>query len=167
MRSVLLLSCLALMAACGGSETPAAANAPAAPDNASTSPTAADVLAPAASGGPVDVRPLAGQAEAGIEAMLGAPTACEDVPQGRRCRYARGRSEGVFINGMADWITVGALGDAPFASDSITKLGIGPAAPASTGADAIRWNDLAGMKQVVVYPRGDRVDRVEIHAMTP
>ena len=173
-RLLLCLSTTLALAACGERAEPAAApsaDAPApavasTPSDVPDRSLAAGAMAP--SGGPVDVRPLAGQAEAGVRAMLGEPTACTDVPQGRSCRYARGRAEVVFIDGMADWIRVGDLGGAPFDAASLQKLGIGPADPASKDATSIRWQNVDGFREVeMVAGAGGGIDHVQLKAMTP
>lgn len=172
-RLLLCLSMSLALAACGERADPAspASAGPAAPATAPTADVpdrslAAGAMAP--SGGPIDVRPLAGQAEAGVRAMLGEPAACTDVPQGRSCRYARGRTEVVFIDGMADWIRVGDLGGAPFDAASLQKLGIGPADPASKDATSIRWQNVDGFREVeMVAGEGGGIDHVQLKAMTP
>lgn len=166
------------LAACGGGSDPpppepateTSAAAPAADTGGAPAdadgPGLAQVLAP--SGGPLDVRPLAGQPEAGIQVFLGEPIACEDAGDRRTCRHARASAEVVYINGMADWIRIGDLGDAPFEAASLTRLGIGPAEPVSSDAKSIRWQDVNGFREVVMVAGADgRIDHVQLKAMTP
>jgi hypothetical protein len=156
------LLALALLAACSREQPPAE------PGSAGTAEAAPDVGAtPAAPSGPIDVRPLAGQAEAGVAALLGAPQACADVAQGRRCTYARG-VEIVYINGMADHMVVADLGGAPFEAATIARIGLAGAEPQQADADAIRWQNAGGMREIVLERGADgRAGRFVIKAMTP
>lgn len=122
---------------------------------------------PAERGADVDARPLAGQAETGIRALLGAPHACEDVANGRRCRYARGATDIVFIDGMADWITVADLGGAPFAPAALARVGLPTdVAPAESTPELMRWQNLGGFREVTLHagPAGT-ASRIELRMM--
>ena len=175
-RTLVCLSTILLLAACRpravpddtskGAVAPTAATAADAPGDVPDRSPTLGAMAP--SGGPVDVRPLNGQSEAGVSAMLGEPAACQDAPDGRTCRYARGRAEVVFVNGMAVSIRVGDLGGAPFAPGSLERLGIGPAEPVSSDAKEIHWRDVDGFSEVtMVAGAGGAIDHVQLKAMTP
>lgn len=115
----------------------------------------------------IDARPLVGQAEAGVQAMLGAPRSCEDVAQGRRCTYARG-AEVTYIDGMADHMVIADLQGAAFEPATIARIGLAGAEPLEVGDDAIRWQNVGGVREIVLERGADgRAGRFVIKAMTP
>lgn len=138
---------------------------------ATPAPASSDAAAPGASIAArtaIDARPLVGQAEAGVQAMLGAPDACSDVAAGRRCTYAQGRTEVTYIDGMADHIVIGDLGGAAFEPATIARIGLAGAEPVSVGEDAIEWQNAGGMRSIVLERGPDgRASRFVIKAMSP
>lgn len=167
---------LVLLAGCGGRDdtaTDAAAPATgadrqAAPaSSASIPPPAAPAVPGAAVGASADVRPLAGQSEAAIRTLLGTPSGCEDVPRGRRCTYPRGQSEIVYIDGIADHIVLGDLGGAPFEPATIARIGLPVEEPLEVTPQAIRWQNVGGMREIVLERGPDgRAARFVIKTMT-
>lgn len=175
-RTVLpLLLVVPLLAGCGRRDADDEAAASATPEAEPAAPVVAPsgpAIAPAVTGdtaaGPVDVRPLASQGEAGVQALLGTPSGCADVAGGRRCTYPRGKSEITFIDGMADHIVIADLGGAPFEPATISRIGLAGAEPLEVGEDAIRWQNVGGMREIVLE-RGDdgRAGRIVIKTLTP
>lgn len=116
----------------------------------------------------LDTRPLAGQAELGVRSLLGNPTGCEDVPKGRACRYAQAATEITYIDGMADWIVVGDLGDAPFSAAALARVGLPTTDdPIESTPQFIRWQNLAGYREVTLHAGpGGRAARIEMKMAT-
>jgi hypothetical protein len=109
-----------------------------------------------------------GQGEAGVQAMLGTPQGCGDVAVGRRCTYAQGRTDVVYIDGMADHIVIGDLGGAAFEPATIARIGLAGAEPLNVGEDTIEWQNVGGMRSIVLERGPDgRAARFVIKAMTP
>lgn len=161
---VLLAGCVRESADAAGA---VAHDAPPPPAEA-TPADAAPIAARTSTGERVDVRPLVGQAEAGVQAMLGAPQACTDVAGGRRCTYARGATEVTYIDGMADHIVIADLGGAAFEPATIARIGLAGAEPQNVGDDAIEWQNAGGMRSIVLERGADgRASRFVIKAMTP
>lgn len=116
----------------------------------------------------VDARPLAGQAELGIRSLLGNPTTCEDVSKGRRCSYAQNGTDVVFVDGMADWITVADLGHAPFSPAALARVGLPTNEdPIESTPELMRWQNIAGFREVTLYagPAG-QAGRIEMKMAT-
>jgi hypothetical protein len=70
----------------------------------------------------------------GVDAVLGEPGSCENVsPSGvgraRKRVYLLGKAQVVFIGGRVDWITVSALGGAPFSADGLQAVGLSNVPP--------------------------------------
>lgn len=167
-----LSAALLLLIACGSDtstdEAPSDAATPVVEAGSAPAPVGpAPPLAAPTADRVIDVRPLAGQSEAGVQAMLGAPTGCEDVAQGRKCTYARGQTQVVYIDGMADWITISDLGGAPFAPATLSRIGLGEATPEVEEADLIRWDNVGGFREISLFPgQGGRADYLLIKTMT-
>jgi hypothetical protein len=121
-----------------------------------------------AAGVAVNARPLAGQAEIGIRAQLGNPSACEDVQKGRRCRYAQGGTDVTYIDGMADWISVDDLRDAPFSAAALAQVGLPTNEdPIESTPQVIRWQNLAGFREVTLHAGPDgRAARIQMKMAT-
>src|SRR3546814_14841738 len=113
------------IAACGEQSTaptPSSTSAPAATPPAQV--TRAPAPAPASVVAIVDVPEIAGKAQTEVAALLGEPTSCETVKQGKKCFFKPGETEIVFISGKADWITVEALDRAPYSEEALPLLGL-------------------------------------------
>lgn len=167
--AVAFLACT-LLAACARESAPAGHEDVAPTPAAATPAPGADASPRASAASPpvaTDARPLAGQAEAGVAARLGAPQACEAVATGRRCTYARG-AEVLFVDGMADHIVIADLQGAPFAPATIARIGLAGAEPLEVGEDAIRWQNVGGMRAIVLERGADgRAGRFVIKVMSP
>lgn len=168
-RPVLLLA--ASLLAAGGCQR----DAPPSPTSVDAPPAMATPSAPmparpghTAGALAVYARPLAGQAEIGIRSALGNPSACEDVPKGRRCRYAQGGTDVVYVDGIADWIVVDDLGGAPFSAAALARVGLPvDEDPLESTPQLIRWQNLAGFREVTLYPSPDgRAGRIEMKTAT-
>lgn len=114
---------LALLAGCGDQQ----AAAPAAAAPALVSAINPLVNVPSIAGKPADV----------VAQQLGETLGCETIKYGQKCTY-RDKTEVVFIDGQADWITVHA--DLPFSADAMPLLGFKPARPSFDNENTMRWS---------------------------
>lgn len=49
-----------------------------------------------------------------VEALLGEPSSCNPTKHGESCEFDWRRLEIVYVNGLADWITVNSIKGQPF-----------------------------------------------------
>jgi hypothetical protein len=150
--------------ACGGqSSTPSPAATSVPPTQATPISTPASTPTAAI----VDVPKIAGKTEKEVATVLGEPTACETVKQGKKCLFKPGETEIVFISGKADWITVEALDAAPYSDDALSLLGLEKAAAAFSNENTMRWETLPGLLEVSIFPAQSGVDYAYIKTSTP
>jgi hypothetical protein len=122
----------------------------------------------AASSAPVVKIPeIAGKSAEQLRALLGPPEYCESSLYSSRCSYAPGRTEVVFIDGKADWITVNELGETPLGPQALRRLGLPPSAPQLSAAGQLAWTGLAGLKQLSLIGEGDRLEYARVKVSTP
>lgn len=116
----------------------------------------------------VPVATLAGQDQDAVAQSLSEPDSCEPSKYGQRCYYSGGDIEIVFIGGKADWFTITPQ-DALFAPTSLSQLGLPTdQKPSFSNEFTIRWNGLAGLRQVELFPAGaGKVQYIYIKAKTP
>lgn len=99
----------------------------------------------------VDVTKIAGKTRAEAETVLGAPDECETSMHGDKCRYLKSHTEIVYIDGKADWITVG-FDDEPYDPAAIVKLGFKQEPPSFQNEFAIRWEGIDGLLEASLFP---------------
>lgn len=114
-----------------------------------TEPPAASLL--------VDVPSLAGKDRSTVETKMGPSLREESVSPARvgACSklYFKGEDvEIVFISEKADWITVSNLGSIPYDPSSLSHFGFAPATPAFQNEHGIRWKNIQGFLEVVLFP---------------
>lgn len=98
---------------------------------------------------------IAGQPRATVDAQLGEPR-CQASKYGQKCLYAGG-VEVVYINGLADWITVNNEGDMRYSPAALREIGLDCSIGAVTsGQDEMRWDGTCqGLLVVSMFP-GER-----------
>lgn len=127
-------------------------------------PVAASIPAPVAPEPPtpdvvMDVMQVVGKSEAGVAALLGEPTTCEEVHRARWCKYPPDQDEVMFVAGKADMVTVHGMAAVAFDEAALEALGLAPAAPDHSDPYAIRWQSIPGLEEVTVFPGpGNSVD---------
>jgi hypothetical protein len=152
------------LAACGGQSTaPTPVAASASPSQASTIPTSAPTPATVI----VDVPKIAGKTQKDVATVLGEPTTCETVKQGKKCFFKLGETEVVFISGKADWITVEALDTAPYSDEALPLLGLEKGTAAFSNESTMRWETIPGLLEVSIFPGQGGVDYAYIKTSTP
>ncbi len=93
---------------------------------------------------------FAGKPRAEAETALGRPYRCELALHSERCVYANG-IEIVYIDGVADWITVSfSYGRYALAPDILSRLGLPAAVPDEEGINHLRWTRVPGVRDVQV-----------------
>jgi hypothetical protein len=105
---------------------------------------------------------IAGRSEAEVAARLGPPWDCEASRYSRRCRYAPGATEIVYIDGRADWLTVRALGEAALDDEVLKRIGLLPKPAGTVVEDERVWSDLAGLREVRAVGHGGRAEFLRI-----
>lgn len=105
---------------------------------------------------------VAGKTEAEVAAALGPPWNCESTLYSRRCSYAPGSTEVVYIDGRADWLTVNALGEAPLDDAILMRIGLKAAKPSSANDEERVWTDLAGLRELRAVGSAQRVEFLRI-----
>jgi len=105
---------------------------------------------------------VAGKAEAEVAAVLGPPWNCESSKYSRRCSYAPGSTEVVYIDGKADWLTVTALGESPLDDQLLMRVGLKPAKPGTASDEERVWTALAGLREVRAYGTPERAQFLRI-----
>ncbi|WP_295687470.1 hypothetical protein [uncultured Nevskia sp.] len=116
-----------------------------------------------ASGAPLfRIADVAGHTEAELAVVLGPPWDCESSLYSRRCRYAPGSTEVVFIEGKADWLTVRSPGEVEFNASALTRIGLVEKKPDQSTAEELIWTNLAGLREVRAVSNGDGVQMLRI-----
>lgn len=168
LRLVAMTAVSLLIAGCGRhppatavDATPTSATAPS--DVASATQTAKPQALPPI----VDVPDIAGKSQAEVSTVLGNPTSCETIKQGRKCLFDTGETEVVFIAGKADWISVEALDDAPYSADALPLLGFKKTNPSFSDENVIRWNSIHGFHEISIFPGQSGIDYALIKTVTP
>ena len=114
----------------------------------------------------VDVPKIAGKSKPEIKTIFGEPNECEPSKYGEKCRYIKTHTEIVYIDGKADWITVGFDG-VPFVRNAITKLGLDEKTPTFENDDTIRWEGINGLLEVSLHlGQGGKVSYAYIKSFT-
>jgi len=99
----------------------------------------------------VDVTKVAGKTENEVSTYLGKPTSCGKSKYGKKCQYAKGEKEIVFINSKADWITVEGIDHIPFSKSALGVLGLKEARPSFSNNFTLRWNSIQGLMEVSIF----------------
>ncbi len=105
---------------------------------------------------------VAGRSEAELATVLGPPWDCESSLYSRRCRYAPGGTEVVFIDGKADWLTIRSPGEVGFDASALTRIGLAAKKPDQTTAEELIWTDLGGLREVRAVSDGNGVQLLRI-----
>lgn len=115
----------------------------------------------------VDIPMIAGKTPAEVATVLGQPSSCGNVKQGKKCIYRLGKTEIVFISGKADWITVNALSDAPYSKNALPFLGLETSSPSFANNYVMRWDGVPNLLEVNIFPSQGHVFYAYIKTATP
>jgi hypothetical protein len=115
----------------------------------------------------VDIPKLAGQSMKQVGEQLKATPTCAKNKRGTKCDYYDGRIEIVYIDGMADWITVNGLEQVPFTDAGIVQLGFNRKSPSFHSPMVMRWNSLPDVLEVSMFKGHTGTDYAYIKVKTP
>ncbi len=168
MGRLVATACLSLLiAACGEQSTSSpSSTGPAPADITSAQPSPAPEPTTAAVPAIVNVPDIAGKSQKDVTGVLGEPTACETVKQGKKCFFTPGETEIVFISGKADWITVEALDSAQYSEEALPLLGIDKTTAVFSNENTMRWETVPGLLEVSIFPAQTGVDYAYIKTAT-
>lgn len=108
----------------------------------------------------LDVLSVAGKPQAQVDALLGTPSSSKSVnPSGTNCpcpeiTYRDDGIEIIYIDGVANWITINDTADLRFEKESLSRLGLPVADPSYASRETMRWDHLAGIRQIEFFPDG-------------
>jgi len=135
--------------------------------NSSTGSTATSLPAPRTAAAQtqksvlLDVLSVAGKPQAQVDALLGTPSSSKSVnPSGTNCpcpeiTYQDDGIEIIYIDGVANWITINDTADLRFDKESLSRLGLPVAEPSYSSRETMRWDHLSGIRQIEFFPEGD------------
>jgi hypothetical protein len=112
-----------------------------------------------------------------VNKLLGKPNNMSKAkPSGTPCKtnpcdkayYKDGKFEIIFINKVADWITINDVSSLPMNEDLITSLGLPKTKPSfSNPSDVIKWTNIKGFEEISFFNNGsDKVDYIYIKTNT-
>ncbi|MCP4976242.1 MAG: hypothetical protein GY931_08790 [Maribacter sp.] len=114
----------------------------------------------------VDVTKIAGKSQKEVAAYLGKEMSCGKSKYGKKCQYKKGKTEIVFINGKADWITIEEIDNAPFSKSALNALGIKEKRPSFKNNFTLRWESIQGFRSVSVFKGASKSDYAYIKVKT-
>lgn len=82
--------------------------------------------------------------------------------------YQDSKFEIIFINKVADWITINKVSNIPMTEEAITSLGLPKTKPSfSDPSNVIRWTNIKGIKEISFFNNGsNKVDYIYIKTNT-
>lgn len=115
----------------------------------------------------LEVSSIAGQSKTAVVKILGKPVSCAANKYGQKCVFKTAGTEIVFINGKADWITVGGLDGVPYNESALSALGLKPSRPTVANFNVLRWTNVPGFVEIAVFPSTAGIDYAYIKTTTP
>ncbi len=112
-----------------------------------------------------------------VNEVLGKPNNMDKAkPSGTPCKtnpcdkafYKDSKFEIIFINKVADWITINNVSNLSMTEDVITSLGLPKTKPSfSNPSNVIRWTNIKGFKEISFFNNGsNKVDYIYIKTNT-
>lgn len=115
----------------------------------------------------IDIKAIAGRTPAQVEKVLGKPTGKENVkPRNTGCNpcpkmiYKKGKYEIVYINGIADWITVNELSGLFFGKSVLQEFNLPISKPAAQNDTVIRWDNFGGFQSISFFGYDGKADYI-------
>ena len=105
----------------------------------------------------MEIAKIAGKTPEVVAQVLGQPSSEEIIKNKGEVLpkkiYDNGDVEVVYVNGVADWITVYGHGDISYGPEALTQFGLTNLPPTfSNPVATIRWSNLPGFKEVNLFP---------------
>gem|GEM_PF-4409984 len=110
------------------------------------------------------IRDVVGKTADELTAVLGPSQNCSTTLYSSRCSYATGRTEVVFIDGKADWITVKDLRETTFAPAALHRIGLDESKTSDKTDSELIWTGLNGLKEVRIVGDGEHVEFIRVKA---
>ena len=120
----------------------------------------------------INIPAIAGKTQNEVSSVLGSPSLSQTVnPSRTNCPcpknlYQAGKYEIVFMNGVADWITINSISNMKYEKESLEQLGLPVSSPTFSSSDSLRLENVAGLKQVEFFPSGDGISYIYLKANT-
>lgn len=125
----------------------------------------------------ININDIANKSIGEVNKILGAPTDKEKVaPSGTPCKknpcdklyYQNGKYEIVFINNVADWITINNVSNLPLNESVIYSIGLPASKPSfSNPSTVIRWTAINNIKEISFFNNGsNKVNYIYIKVNT-
>lgn len=125
----------------------------------------------------IDIMKIAGKSASDVEKILGKPSSVDKVKPGRtpcetkgckKATYQDGKFEIVYINDVADWITIDDVSSVTLDESAITTLSLINVKPSfSNPPVVIRWSNVNGIKEISFFNNGqNKVEYIYIKVKT-
>ena len=126
----------------------------------------------------INIADIANKTIKEVNNLLGKPNSMDKAkPSGTPCKtnpcdkafYKDSKFEIIFINKVADWITINNVSNLPMNEDLITSLGLPKTKPSfSNPSNVIKWTNIKGFKEISFFNNGsNKVDYIYIKTNTP
>jgi hypothetical protein len=122
----------------------------------------------------LNIRDIAGQTQEDIATILGHQSQLDSLsaarsgcPTCQKYAYLNGLVKIVYINDMADWITITPLGQFP-AHQAPILLGLIDMSPDFTDQKTLRWNHYEGIRMITAFKKPDgSLSHIYLRVTTP
>lgn len=114
----------------------------------------------------LNVPKIAGKSKTEVEKEIGRANSCVQTKYGEQCFYEKADTQIVFIDGQADWITIGKMNGLSYGKESLAALGLPVAEPIFNSPSIMRWDNLAGILEVSLLSQGKSVSYAYIKVKT-
>ena len=108
----------------------------------------------------LDIKSIAGKSSSSVEKVLGHPCREEKVKDGFKTHkvkyYRNGDIEIVYVQGVADWITIQRNCNIIYGEDALSQFGLPKMSPTFINPTAvIRWENIPNIKELSLFPGGN------------
>lgn len=122
----------------------------------------------------LNIRDIAGQTQEDIATILGHQSQLDaesaaraGCPTCQKYAYQDGLVKIVYINDMADWITITPRSAVP-ATHTPSLLGLPSTHPDHTDNKVLRWKSFEGIREIITYRKADgTIDYIYMKVTTP
>lgn len=115
----------------------------------------------------IDAPTLAHASQAKVEQLLGKAEFCRKSKYGISCRFEPHGIEIAFTNDRAERITINELGDTPYNTTAITRLGFKNQDPDVFTEEVMSWARIPGIAELSLFPDKDKIDYALIVVTPP